>query len=80
MGMKSKTRMKIMKLGSCHDMTPTCCGNFAVHFAKAHTLTINKVIFEQVMSCYKSETQILLKTWAFYLPITCRHTSLFFIG
>ena len=35
--------MKIMKLGS---------GNFAVRFAKAHTLTINKVILEQVLSRY----------------------------
>ena len=33
-------------------MAPTCCGNFAVRFAKAHTLTINKVILEQVMSSY----------------------------
>ena len=33
-------------------MAPTCCGKFAVRFAKAHTLTINKVILEQVMSRY----------------------------
>ena len=50
----------------------------AVRFAKAHTLTINKVILEQVLSCYKSETQVLLKPWAFYLPITCRHAFLFY--
>ena len=42
--------MKIMKLGLV-----TCCGNFAVRFAKAHTLTINKVILEQVMSRYNQK-------------------------
>ena len=33
-------------------MAPTCCGNFFVRFVKAHTLTINKVILEQVLSRY----------------------------
>ena len=59
-------------------MAPTCCGNFSVRFAKAHTLKMNKVILEQVFSRYKSKTQVLLKPWAFYLPITCRHASLFY--
>ena len=63
-----------------HDMAPTCCGNFSLQFAKAHTLTINKVILEQVLSRYKSETQVLFKPWAFYLPITCRHTSPFLLA
>ena len=26
-------------------MAPTCCGNFSVRFTKAHTLTMNKIIF-----------------------------------
>ena len=59
-------------------MAPTCCGKFAVRFAKAHTLTINKVILEQVLSRYKLEIHVLLKLWAFYLPVTCRHTSPFY--
>ena len=58
-------------------LAPTCCGIFSVRFAKVHTLKINKVILEQVLSRYKSETQLLLKPWAFYLPITCRHASPF---
>ena len=73
-----KHALKSWNLAWSHDMAPTCCGNFYVLFAKAHTLTINKVILEQVLSHYKSETQVLLKPWAFYLPITCRHASLFY--
>ena len=73
-----KHSWKSWNLAWCHDMTPTCCGNFSVRFAKARTLTINKVILEQVLSCYKLETQVLLKPWAFYLPITCGHVSPFF--
>ena len=73
-----KHAWKSRNLAWCHDMAPTCCGNFDVQFAKAHRLTINKVILEQVLSRYKSETQLLLKPWAFYLPIMCRHASLFY--
>ena len=73
-----KVAWKSWNLAWFHDMAPTSCGNFSVRFAKAHTLTINKVILEQVLSCYKSETQVLLKPWAFYLPIMCRHASLFY--
>ena len=73
-----KHAWKSWNLAWCHDMAPTCCGNFSVWFAKAHTLTINKVILEQVLSRYKSETQVLFKLCAFYLPITCRHVSLFY--
>ena len=61
-------------------MAPTCCGKFAVRFAKAHTLTINKVILEQVLSCYKSETQVLLKPWVFDLPICAATLPLFWLG
>ena len=64
-----KHAWKSWNLAWCHDMAPTCCGNFSVRFAKAHTLTINKVILEQVLSRYKSETQVLLKPWVFYLQI-----------
>ena len=56
-------------------MAPTWCGIFSVWFEKAHTLTIDKVILEQVLSRYKSETQVLLKPWAFDLPIMCGHAS-----
>ena len=73
-----KHAWKSWNLAWCHDMAPTCCGNFSVRFAKAHTLTINKVILKQVLSRYKLEIQVLLKPWVFYLPITCRHTSLFY--
>ena len=72
-----KHAWKSWNLAWCHDMAPTCCDNFSVPFAKAHTLTINKVILEQVLSRYKLETQVLLKPWAFDLPITCGHASLF---
>ena len=59
---KSKTRLKIMKTWHVvMTLAPTCYGNFPVRFAKAHTLKINKVILEQVLSRYKSETQLLLK-------------------
>ena len=47
-----KNAWKSGNLAWCHEMAPTCCGNFVVRFAKAHTLTINKVILEQVMSRY----------------------------
>ena len=47
-----KHAWKSWNLAWCHDMAPTCCGNFAVRFAKAHTLTINNVILEQVLSRY----------------------------
>ena len=68
----------LWNLAWCHDMAQTCCGNFSVRCAKAHTLTTNKVIVEQVLSRYKSKTQVLLKPRAFYLPITCRHASPFY--
>ena len=73
-----KHAWKSWNLAWCHDMAPTCCGNFSVWFAKAHTLTINKVLLEQMLSRYKSETQVLLKPWALDLPITCGHASLFY--
>ena len=76
----SKHAWKSWNLAWSHDMAPTCYGDFSVRFAKAHTLTINKVILEQVLSHYISETQVLLKPWAFYLPITCCHASLFIGG
>ena len=65
--------MKIMNLAWCHDMAPTCCGKFAVRFAKAHTLTINKVILEQVLSRYNRkhkyiETVGVLLTSTIYVP------------
>ena len=69
---------KSWNLAWCHDMAPTCYGNFSVRFAKAHTLIINKVILELVLSRYKLETQVLLKPWALDLPITCGHVSPFF--
>ena len=47
-----KHAWKSWNLAWCHDMAPTCCGNFSVRFAKAHTITIDKVILEQVMSRY----------------------------
>ena len=47
-----KHTWKSWNLAWCHDMAPTCCSNFSVRFAKAHTLTINKVILEQVLSRY----------------------------
>ena len=75
-----KHAWKSWNLAWSHDMALTCCGNFSVRFAKAHTLTINKVILEQVLSRYKSETQVLLKPWTFYLPITCRHSSPFLLA
>ena len=76
----AKHAWKSWNLAWCHDMAPTCCGNFSVRFAKAHTLTISKIILEQVLSRYKLETQVLLKLWTFYLPITCRHASLFLLA
>jgi hypothetical protein len=75
-----KLAWKSWNLAWCHDMAPTCCGKKFVRFAKAHTLTINKVILKQVLSRYKSETQVLLKPWAFYLPFTCRHASPFLLA
>ena len=47
-----KHAWKSWNLAWCHDMAPTCCGNFVVWFAKVHTLTINEVILEQVLSRY----------------------------
>ena len=47
-----KHAWKSWNLAWWHDMAPTCCGNFSVRFAKAHILTINKVILEQVRSRY----------------------------
>ena len=75
-----KHAWKSWNLAWCHDMAPTWCGNFSVWFAKAHTLTINKVILEQVLSRYKSETQVLLKPWVFYLLVRYHHTSPFLLA
>ena len=75
-----KHALKSRNLAWCHDMAPTCCGNSFVRFAKAHTFKIEKVILEQLMSHYKSETQVLLKPWVFYLPFTCRHASPFLLA
>ena len=45
-----KHAWKSWNLAWCHDMAPTCCSIFSIKFATAHTLTINKVILEQVLS------------------------------
>ena len=54
-------------------MAPTCYGKFAVRFAKAHTLTINKVILEQVCHVTVGNTSIIetvgvLLTSTIYVP------------